>query len=394
MPTEQELLDDIERVHGRLGSPPSETDYREHGEYSPSAVRSAFGKFTNGREEADIPNPDMRGGHNRIAREDLIDAIHTLAEDVGGTPTRDQMNELGEYAEKPYRREFGGWSEALFAAGYEYDDLNRAGSHVAERVNVECSGPDCERIEERLKSRIKTQKNVFCSRGCLNDWKSVNYPETHNPPTFTGEAHPRWVEKTELVEDYQSVASELKKTPSQMEYNEHGDYSWMAIRKHFDGMGDLQKTAGVERLRKGRVTLNCEICGSQKSVKHSKKDSWRFCSRECTAEWMIEEYSGEGNPNYVHGKEFDTGPNWPQQSTRAKERDDYICQRCGEDLIDEQKRANAHHMIPYVDFDDYRVANQLVNLLTLCNSCHGYVEFGSESVQAKIEMFNLSQRMP
>jgi hypothetical protein len=142
-----DLLADIRRVYQELGSPPSETEYAEHGEYSASAVRRRFGKFTEGRVAAGIPNPDMRGGQNRISREQLVEELQRLDEQLGTTPTREDMADQGAYAEEPYRREFGSWSEALLAAGYTYDELNRPGTQIAKRNTIECTV--CGETEQR-----------------------------------------------------------------------------------------------------------------------------------------------------------------------------------------------------------------------------------------------------
>lgn len=175
----EDLLADLRRVYQKLGSPPSESQYDEHGQYSASAVRNHFGKFTKGRAAAEIPNPDMRGGNNRIPRKDLLDELQRLGEELGKTPTRKEMEEDGAYAEGPYRREFGSWSEALLAAGYTYDELNRPGTHVAKRTTVECI--ICGEAEQRLQSDIAGVQNTFCSQECLHTWRSED---------FTGETHP------------------------------------------------------------------------------------------------------------------------------------------------------------------------------------------------------------
>ncbi|WP_435160013.1 homing endonuclease associated repeat-containing protein [Halorubrum sp. SY-15] len=174
-----DLIDDLRRVYQKLDSPPSESQYNEHGQYSASVVRNRFGKFTEGRAAAEIPNPDMRGGNNRIPREDLLDELQRLGEELGKTPTRKEMEEAGAYAENPYRREFGSWSEALLAAGYTYDELNRPGTHVAKRVTVECTV--CGDTDQRLQSDIAGKQNTFCSQECLHTWRSQE---------FTGDAHP------------------------------------------------------------------------------------------------------------------------------------------------------------------------------------------------------------
>jgi len=175
----EDLLADLRCVYQKLGSPPSESQYDEHGQYSASAVRNRFGKFTKGRAAAEIPNPDMRGGNNRIPRKDLLDELQRLGEELGKTPTRKEMEEDGAYAEGPYRREFGSWSEALLAAGYTYDELNRPGTHVAKRTTVECI--ICGEAEQRLQSDIAGVQNTFCSQECLHTWRSED---------FTGETHP------------------------------------------------------------------------------------------------------------------------------------------------------------------------------------------------------------
>ena len=287
-------------------------------------------------------------------------------------------------------------------------------------------------VEEGL-SAADVGERLGCSDVTVLDWLDRHNISTRNPdpPTYTGEDHPRSLSEDEIIDDYKQVADELNKTPSQEEYNEHGEYTWSAIRGHFDGMGDLQKAAGLERHRKGRVTLECEICGDEYSEKHAKRNSSRFCSRECTAEWkskayraegnpndynqiqftcewcgdsytepvhkqdstrfcsqecMVEwrsrEYSGENHPRWKNNGRYYRGPNWNRQRKKAGKRDDFECQNCGgEDQL------QVHHIIPYDSFDSYKEANKLQNLITLCVSCHHLLEWGSISVQSNLEIF-------
>jgi 5-methylcytosine-specific restriction endonuclease McrA len=249
---------------------------------------------------------------------------------------------------------------------------------------------------------------------------------------MTGEDNPRSISTEELIEDYERVAEELGKTPSQVEYNKFGEFTWQAIRGHFDGMGAIQEAAGLEKLEKGRVTLECEVCGVEFSVKHAEKDESRFCSRECGAEWRAEAYSGEGNPydynqiefacewcgesytevasredstrfcsqecmvewrsrkysgenhpRWKGGREFYRGPNWNRQRSKARKRDDFECQHCG----NSENQLNVHHIIPYKAFDDYEKANRLSNLITLCESCHQNAEWGNIAIQSKLGIF-------
>ncbi|MFZ0532123.1 MAG: Zn-binding domain-containing protein, partial [Anaerolineales bacterium] len=68
----------------------------------------------------------------------------------------------------------------------------------------------------------------------------------------------------------------------------------------------------------------------------------------------------------------DYGPNWPKQRDLARARDGYRCQICGEPEGD--KAHHVHHKIPFRMFESIEQANQIANLITLCNSCHRKVE--------------------
>jgi len=68
----------------------------------------------------------------------------------------------------------------------------------------------------------------------------------------------------------------------------------------------------------------------------------------------------------------DYGPNWPIQRDLTRERDGFRCQICGEP--ESNKAHHVHHKIPFRMFESIEQANQLANLITLCNSCHRKVE--------------------
>lgn len=316
---DEELLSDIRRVYEKLGSPPSENEYREHGEYSVSAVRRAFGKFTEGREKAGIPNPDMRGGQNKIPREDLIEEIHKVGEAVDGTPTREDLQRIGEFAEQPYRNEFGSWSEALLAAGYEYDELNRPGSHVAERVKVECTV--CGEERQRLKSQIAQTRNVFCSQDCLHTWRSTE---------FTGESHPL-TERVEVECEWCGNPKEVVPAVAKTREHHFCNYDCMGQWRSENRSGEnasawkggKQKYYGPNWLTKReqaveRDDYQCQHCG-------------------CTEKEHFEKY---GRQLSVH--------HWKTVSEFYEE-------------------ANG-------DLPDFEQVNALNNLITLCIACHREIE--------------------
>lgn len=75
------------------------------------------------------------------------------------------------------------------------------------------------------------------------------------------------------------------------------------------------------------------------------------------------------------------GPNWTTQRRRAKKRDAFTCQSCGVVFPKKSPRLHAHHIVPFRTFgyipsvnEQYLVANQLSNLVSLCEECHSMIE--------------------
>lgn len=289
-------------------------------------------------------------------------------------------------------------------------------------------------VEEGLSAAAIGEK-LDCSDTTVLDWLDRHDISKRNPdpPTKSGSDHPRSVTRLEIIRDYRRVANKLGKTPSQIEYNNNGEHSSQGIQGHFGGMRELQEAAGLEPLKKGRVAVECEICGEEYTVKHAEKDSTRFCSKECGAKWrsqayreegnpydyhdtkivceqcgeidedpsskdarfcsqecMIEwrsrEYSGENHPRWKDNGKYYRGANWHTQREKARERDNHKCQQCGKESSKESH--DVHHIIPFEEFDDHERANRLENLITLCKSCHQNVEWGNISVQSNLETFS------
>lgn len=77
------------------------------------------------------------------------------------------------------------------------------------------------------------------------------------------------------------------------------------------------------------------------------------------------------------------GPNWIKQRKACLERDNYTCQKCGHvgRKVGKYWDVSAHHLIKvklFVEDDmfDWKAANDLSNLITLCetNQCHSYAD--------------------
>lgn len=81
----------------------------------------------------------------------------------------------------------------------------------------------------------------------------------------------------------------------------------------------------------------------------------------------------------------DYGPNWAAQREKALERDARRCRTCGAD----GPLLHVHHIRPFREFgyvsgenENYRPANQVENLITLCPRCHQRAEEGQRTRSA------------
>lgn len=114
------------------------------------------------------------------------------------------------------------------------------------------------------------------------------------------------------------------------------------------------------------VTLVCEECGDNFDIKESRADGRRFCGTDCSIQHLhrTREYTRREGPKPSYG------PEWSQARERCLERDDYRCQSCGCSEDELQDSLHAHHIRPFLGYDDRSEAHRLENLVALCKRCH------------------------
>jgi hypothetical protein len=148
---------------------------------------------------------------------------------------------------------------------------------------------------------------------------------------------------------------------------------WSSTRGPFCSFkcyGKWQSNNLIGKNRK-RVTVHCHVCGTPIERQPSAVSEHVFCGRDCFGKWKAsEECSGANSPSWLGGSAGYRGPNWNRQRRATRKRDDQTCQRCG--AIG--SHLPVHHIRPFRLFDDYRQANKLKNLRTLCPTCHGIEE--------------------
>lgn len=127
----------------------------------------------------------------------------------------------------------------------------------------------------------------------------------------------------------------------------------------------------------GSVMVQCHHCHKSFITKKSlvARGSKKYCSRACQN--AAPHISGSSHKLWNGGRIGSYGPDWYRQRKAAYERDKGICQCCHRSKRWNERGFHVHHIIKRRSFGtDYKSANALSNLITLCPKCHRRVEAG------------------
>lgn len=143
-------------------------------------------------------------------------------------------------------------------------------------------------------------------------------------------------------------------------------------RKIYDNIVNTRARAGVSK--------ELPICAREGCDNRVKKAGNKYCSYSCNGKVRAHDknfapFIQDKNPDYI--KENLGLSKYTRQRYNKKavfERDEHKCVRCEKKLEDDVLKYSVHHLVPRRLITNKDIADQLSNLVTLCNSCHGIVE--------------------
>ena len=255
----------------------------------------------------------------------------------------------------------------------ECADIGKGG-----RKKVQCHW--CDKVFERQSHHAERQERHFCDYKCMGEWQS----------TQTGE-NARSYKGAKVEAPCSQCGKPVMRGPEKLKRNNNFFCSgecwntWRSI--HMQREGNPNWTEPVK--------TQCATCGTPIERNPSRvgvdERKVHFCSKPCKYQWMSENLSGENNHLWKGGSIAYYGPNWHRQRRRARKRDGYRCQHCGIAQKKNGKALDVHHIVPFRTFgyipgqnDNYKQANDLSNLVSLCRSCHIRAERGAIPVQPNL----------
>lgn len=109
----EELLDELRRVRKLAGRSPTEEDMLEYGEFAYSTYFRYFDSWSKAKSLAGVGDT----GDRKMSDEKLLKELKRVDILVDGSPTRREVDRLGEYPSSTYKYRFDSWNEALREAG-------------------------------------------------------------------------------------------------------------------------------------------------------------------------------------------------------------------------------------------------------------------------------------
>lgn len=136
-------------------------------------------------------------------------------------------------------------------------------------------------------------------------------------------------------------------------------------------------------VKEHKIHTQCGYCGKDLYVIPSRFETnqYCYCNAQCMSNHYAEIYSGENSPTWKGGKSHHYIGDFYHQRQLARARDNQTCQLCGISEHDYGHELSVHHLKLYREFDDKIAANDLENLVSLCEPCHRFVHSNKNTQQ-------------
>jgi len=236
--SDEDLLDELERLDNAVDGTPTSTQMKEKGAYSPDTYWRHFGSWRAAVDEVGLAAADLEVARD-VTNEELLDELERLADAVDGTPTSAQMISKGAYNPETYRKYFGSWNAALEAIGHEphHQSARVAGDELLadiQRLSEEFDRrPTATDIIEHGNHGIATYQRRFGS------WSAALEEAGFDPDADR-------VSDEELLDDLQRLHEELDKVPSILDVEAESAHSPTTYQNRFGSWSAALDAAGFD----------------------------------------------------------------------------------------------------------------------------------------------------
>lgn len=241
-----ELIEELQRLADEIDGVPTTAEMKDKGNFSPDAYYSRYDSWNSALKDAGLGS----GKYRIMSEQELLDEIQRLADEIGRVPTTVDMEEHGNHDAAKYSQRFDGWRNAVEQAGYEpvnprkipkeelLSDLQRVEALVADNEGEESVYLTGDKYDEFGAYDSNTYMRRFGS--WLDALEAANIPST--PRRDRGYDY----DDDELLNEIQRLADECGRAPTASEMNEQGAFNTTTYASRFGSWGEAVELAGYE----------------------------------------------------------------------------------------------------------------------------------------------------
>ena len=241
--TDDEYLEALRELADKLDRSPRKRDMIEHGPYSEGPYYGRWGSWSTALEAAGL-EPNWK----RASEEELIHALQEFAAELGHPPTQQEMIDDGPYSHSQYTDRFGGWLDALEAAGLDPDEreTKRGGAggtlsreQLLEDLRAYADDLGCTPTVAEMRADGPYTEKPYVSRwGTWTDAIEAAglEPNVSRPSDW------------ELLNELRAFADELGRTPTSTDVESDGPYTLRTYLHRWDSWEETLEAAGLESL--------------------------------------------------------------------------------------------------------------------------------------------------
>lgn len=261
--SEDELLRALSELSESLGRIPTSTEMAERGRFSPSTYRRRFGSWNETVERAELSETFDNSSCRRFSNQEMCDELERMAGVLGRPPTSTEMDEFGEYSAATYRRRFGSWVNALTDAGLNPDRLKQGNNAKIDeqtlldelcRLSAELErSPTAEEMWKRGPHSPKTYLDRYGTWNAALDAAGLK----------TRHSRRNGIEDRELIIELRRLAKVLGHVPQRKEMEEQGSFSGMTYYNHFGSWQNAIEVAGFDidtERDASTIRAHCAVC--------------------------------------------------------------------------------------------------------------------------------------
>jgi hypothetical protein len=228
--SDDELLEAIHELAEEYGRPPSLQEITDETKHGRKVFYSHFGSWRDALEEAGY---ESRPPQEKVSKDNLVEELQRLGDELGKQPTLHEMNEHGEYWGSTYKNHFDSWAAAIEAAGFDPSVVSQPIERDALRAELDRLGEELGKRPTMKEMAEHGEYDPTTYRRTFGSWLDALREVGYDPDPKLSDAGTPKLEKEILIEDLRELADDLEKQPSQRDMNEHGDHSHTTYVRHF-----------------------------------------------------------------------------------------------------------------------------------------------------------------